>query len=953
MHYAMRAITDPRLVVSAARAEYGRQPCVAVSKGTVVEVYGPGLSLADVIYPNGYVTLVVPVVFRGARRLLLVCKEGAYAIMGEGNAVVRGRMPQAIPYTRCVRAPRSLVFVASDGGVAVASVGDTGLVFAEDARDFGYYKILDCFASKNDVVFLLEDISGDVLYSRYAVGGGKGGMVLKEKAVLRKGIVCARAMEDGLVLIGSGRMYYYSRGKFVFESEFANPRVASAMACGKDVLLGMEDGEIIRVSLERDGVGRPPGGESEAGHGGASLRIEVLGMVDGPASALVHLEGDQYYVGSCSGSSYHLRIGKEMEVLKVFENSPLPGCLSHAGASLRYITRDSLKKVTYAADLCADWTHNASKAVRRFAVLKDVLVVSCRNEGQVLWTSKDARRSFDEILNIHVDKCCYFNTRDHVFCLRGEDILELGVEGIVLSCYDKDLCIVFTQDRALKAICLKTMTCIRSVECAYEASILHLHTHLFVSTYHDELVIMDRCLRVVHKRRERTLKSACSAGNRMFFGDMSGAGYEAICRGDGEERDWELLVLKPLFLLDSMVEALVPAGEYIMGVGESTVVVDLKDSLSYRCSMEGISHAFFGDQLYVSAGKSIHRCRLEALPKIRVGTEDILREMEPKSGYVLKFSCTGHGKEVVGVVNPIISIGSDATVNSYLTMRVGRHTSNLFLPGEIVMDGRFLSPRYFVVPSNLCREGSLSKLSMFSTGGNRMRIAYESTGEGVVYALDGSGDYLVTHRGCNLHVYKRQSKILVELCVAKMDFVPYRIVTDGSRIACSCMYRSFGMLTFNQETNYISLDRLFEGKEQIESMMLTEEGLIAASSDGKVMFLDGNGHRESFLLGDTVTSMCRGSLSLDQSDSIYFTTRSGGLGILTRLRVAPEDLGLLLALESHANRRTPFPRDCGGPVIDINMINSMSDSDLEGFVASTAQDRDRVAMVLDSVNGLY
>ncbi|KMV66172.1 hypothetical protein M970_051150 [Encephalitozoon cuniculi EcunIII-L] len=969
MYYAMRTIKDPTAVVSAAKIEHRRYPCVAITRGATVEIYNLGMKLVDVIHPNGYVTLIVPVPFRNAKRFLMVCSEGEYVIMSENRPVVWGKMPTASLYTRCVRSSRTLVFIAENSTIAVASLNHDGLVFGDDINDFGYYRILDCFSSKGDVAFLLEDISGDVFYSRYLVASGKPRMALKEKALLRRGLVSARPMGDGLFLIGGGKLYYYAKGRFILESEFANPGVKNSLLTDRGVLLSMEDGELIRVSLERSVSADPKAQKGEdVPCEELSLKIEVLGNLGSWLTVLLHLEDELYYGGSFSGDSYYLKIEKELKILRTFENNPHPRSLSYFGASFKYIARNAIKKITYAIDLLAESRYNLPRAVRRFGMAGSILIVSYPDEGKVFTGAMDDERCFDEIMNIHIDNHCYFNTKNHVFCLRDGDVLNLEIGGIVLSSYDKDLCIVFTRDRLLKAICLETMACVRSLECPYEVSLLHLSSHLFISTYYDEFIIMDRFLRVMHKRRQKTLKSASVVDNRLFFSGMDGVGYEAVYEGESEmgvesimsvleeiakEDRWKLLVLRPSFSSDCMIEAMVPVGRYIMGIGRSTIFVDLQDFTCHRCSLEGISHAFVTDQLYVSVGKSIHRCHFGSISKVKISTEDRLQEASSRNEYVLKFSIASHGREITGLVNPILSVDDDAVVNSYLTLKVRRYVYNFFLQDEMVMDARFLTKHYFVVVSNLSKESSFSTLAMFSTRGNCIKLVYEVTGKGIAYALDSSGDYLVTHRGPSIYVYKRQAQVLVELCAMKIDFIPYRIVMHGDKIACSCIYRSFGVFTFNQETNHLSLAFLSRSREQVESMVFALGRLIVSTTDRKILLLDENYSIEIFFPGDEVTSMCPGSLSLCRSDSVYFTTRNGSLGILTRLDLSSGDTDLLLELEKRAGELVPFPRNRAGKIINIDTINNMSDSDLEDFIATSKYDRNRLIAILNKVNDLH
>ncbi|KAG5859733.1 cleavage and polyadenylation specificity factor a domain-containing protein [Encephalitozoon hellem] len=968
MHYAIRTIKDPSSVVSGSKIEYEKKPCIAISKGTTVEVYGLDMRLVDIIYPNGYVTLIAPVTFRSSKRFLIVCKGGEYAIMDGKRSIVGGRMATASVYTRCIRTLKNLVFITRSGIVSVATIGNDGLIFGDDVNDFGYYKILDCFSGKNDISFLLEDISGDVFYSRYLMASSKPRMILKEKTLLKKGLVFARPISDGLLLVGRGKAYYYARGKFVLESEFANPGVKNSVAAEGGILLSMEDGEVIRVSLEK----RIPFGDGaysneDIHEENLYLKAEVLGNLRAWFSVLLHLEGEMYYGGSCSGNSYYLRIAREIKILKTFESNPYPSCLSYSGASFRYTTKRSVKKITYAVDLIAEPKYNLEGVVQRFGMADGALIVSYPNEGKALGGSMDGR-SFDEILNIHADNYCCFNTRSHVFCLREKNVTGLEIGDIVLSSFYQGLCAVFTRDRFLKMICLETMECIRSVECPYEVSLLHLSSCLFISTYYDELVIMDKLLRVVHKRRQRVLKSASVVDNRLFFSDMHGVGYEAMCKKefkaglDGvssvlkkleEEDRWELLDIKPSFFSDCMIEIMVPVGRHIMGIGRSTVFVDTQDFSCYRCSLEGISYGFMADQLYVSIGKSIYKCHLEPIPKIKISTEDRLQGAEPGRAYVLKFSVTSQGKEIIGMVSPVLSIDDEAVINSHLTLKTGGHAYNLLLQDEILMDGRFLTKHYFATVSNLSGEGNLSKLSMFSTKDSAIKLIYESTDEGVVYALDASEDYLVTHRGHTVYVYKRQAQILVELCVMRIDFTPYKIAMHRDRIACSCLYRSFGVFKFNQETNHLSLDFLSSSKDQVESMVFGLGGLIVATTNGKILFLNKDYNIETFSIEDRVTSMCSGTLSLQRSNTIYFTTKDGSVGILIPLNLNKKDLEALLDLERYANELAPFRQDKTSNVIDITMVNNMSNADLESFISTRKYDRDRLVAILSEINSLY
>lgn len=923
MHHAIRTVKSPKAVVSAARVEHKKQPCLAISRGRVLDIYDLELRLVDSMHPNDYIAIIVPVSLRDSRTLLMISKRGEYVVVEDGRAIMRGAMPFGLCYTRCVRSSKGLVFIADDGTVAVAAMGSSGLVFDDDLNDFNYYRTLDCLCHRGEFLFLLEDISGDVILARYSTNPAKVGIVLREKTLLRRGIGFMRMIGDGLMLLGNGRIYYYVGGKFAFESEFANPSAKSSLAMDGGLVLSMEDGEMLQISLEK----RPEGEE-------LFFRVHVLGNMSTWFHTMIHLERSLYFLGSSSGKSYYVDMNDKLDILMELENEPGLTGLRFLKDSFGCHTDEHARRITYKIDLSTESHHKFPKDIKMFAVFRNHFIVSYASEGKIYGPSMVVEKSFDEILNIHVDKHCYFNTREHLFCFKDKDLVVLEDKGIVLSAYSGDLCAVFTEERLLKIISLQSMSCIRSISCSYEISLLYLRGNLFLSTYNNEFVVLDEFLNVMHETRHETLKSACSVGDRILFGDMFGKIYE-----------FRENVLSVLCKSDSMAEALVCVGGSVMTVGTSTMFIDLQNGMRQRCSMGGIRHVFFADQLYVCVGRRIFRCSFKSKPRLRVSTE------HGSSGRMLRFVAYGVSEEVLGSAAVVRSVNSDVAMNSYLTLKTRKHTYDLCVPDELVMDGKYVSRHILVVASNV--GSNASRLSMYCTKKKTVEMIYECTNQGAVYSFDVDRDHVVTHRGNNLCVYKRQARILVELCMLKIDFTPYRISVSGGRIACACPRRSFGLFLFNQETNHLSQELLFEQKVQIECIAFVETGLVAATTDGRFLFLDENFRSRTFLFGERVTSIEQGSLSLSRNNTFYFTTENDGLGILMCLDLSGRDLEILTRLEDHANDLGMFTRERSDAAIDMDAINSMKDRHLDRFASENKCCRNDLIELLDRINAIH
>lgn len=936
--YVMRTIKSPSSVVSATKFEHGRQTLVAINRGRAIDICDGMLNPVDTIHPNSYTTLVVSLAFREIRGLLLVNRDGEYVVTSEGSVVARGRMPQPLSYTRYVRFNRNLVFIAEDGSVAVSGVDSNGLVFDDDVNDFNYYRILDVLSRKNDLMFLLEDISGDVFLARYNTNPAKIGLVLKEKTVLKRGIRFMRTMEDGVLFLGNGRAYYYAEGRFVTESEFANPGPMSSIWTSRGAVVSMEDGEMVRVSLERS----MDGGEERQ-----ALKISVVGNMGTWFNSMIHLEKDVYYCGSRAGNSYCLKMDEEVRVVREFENE-VPGGLVYFGDGFKYVGRASVKEMTYRIDLPVESRHEFPKAIRRFGMFGGYYVVSYVNEGKIFGPAMIVEKSFDEILNIHIWRHCYFNTREHIFCLKDKDLAALEDKGIILSSYHEDRCVIFTEERRLKMIYLETMSQASSAACPYEVSLLYLSSYLFVSTYNNEFVVLDRMLEVVWRGEHRTLKTSCSVGSRAFFGDMEGVVYEMeVERGSKEEV--RTVMLRPMCTLDSVVDVLVPVGGYIMAIGRSTVFVNPEDGSFHRCSLEGIHHSFFADQLYVARGRWILRCSFRFTPTVNIETRGV-EEKGHEESRTVRFVASTSKAEVVGSVATESRINRDAVVRSYLGLRAGGGTHSVTLPNEVVMDGRYVSKHLLVVVSNLTQDShEQSKVSMYCTRSRSIRAVYESVGEGVVHALETSGEYVATHRGRILCVYKRQAQVLVELCATRIDIMPYKIVMKANRIACGCIRRSFGMFVFNQETNHLSPDFMCTQKIQVDSMAFVGDNLVVTTTDGRILVVDSKHDIRTFVFGERITSIGCGSLSLYRNNTFYLTTENNGICVAADVEVDGRQLDVLGMAESCANDSALFSRERSDVIVDVDVINNAGDQCLSGDGYSVRE----ISQVLDVVNRTY
>ncbi|KAH9412240.1 hypothetical protein HK407_01g01330 [Ordospora pajunii] len=946
--YAIRTLKSSSAVVSAARVVHRHMECIAVNRGCAVEIYSQDIRPVDAIYPNGWVLLAIPVTVSGKHGILLVYSKGMYAIVCSGVCMHTGEMPVKARWTRWIECSRVFVFVAEEGCVAVAHINGEELVFASDVNDFGYYRIIGCFWMRSHVGFVLEDISRDVFLARYMPEQSSIRMVLKERVMLKKGIRYAEVIEDGILLFGNGKVHYYEEDRFVAESEFANPTIRCSLATEKGVLLSMNDGEVIRVSLRRE-----RGMQSTAMHAsnGIALRTEVLGNVGTWFSSIVPAGDECYYAASSVGASYYLRIGKRLKVLEVFENEGGLEGLTFFEGKFEYTTMSSIGCMMYGVDLCAEPRYELPSAVRRFGVFERSLIVSYMNEGRMYGEHIQDERKFDEILNVYTGMHCYFNTRSSIFSVNGVDVAEVEERGIVLTAYNESVCVAYTEERCIVSICLETMSRVMCVECKYEVSLLYIGKYLFVSTYNDEFVIMDKnSLKVLDVRRHEMLKAACDANGDVIFVGISGMCYRMCCR-DEEGGGVGKIVIECLFSFGFVVETLIYVCGCLVGIGCMTVIADLNEFCLYRCAQEGVSYGVFADELYVSRGNEIYKCKLVLDPRLLVSTRHRWVGEEGQGKVMPRFVANHDGQEVCGYVEFSLSIGNDAAINSYVAVGAKKKGA-LKIADEILMEGKSLSTEYFVVASNMSKDEDMSKIYMLLIKNEKIKVLCEVIGKGAVYGLCIDGGYVVANRGCMLYVYKRRATMLVELCGLDIGFVPYKIVSDAGIIACSCMHRSFEVFVFVKECNSLAREFACAERIQVEAMMFVPEGLFVTTSDGRAM-LYGNGY-EVVLCFDTecITSMAYGSLSWQQARMMYFLTRNGRIGGICR--VNEDEASILLELEQHANTLTICPKqEKPGKLVDIDLINTLSIPEIERFADDRRLNKNTLFAILNKINRMY
>ncbi|KAM0672382.1 hypothetical protein OCOL_000600 [Ordospora colligata] len=682
-----------------------------------------------------------------------------------------------------------------------------------------------------------------------------------------------------------------------------------------------------------------------------TLKTEVLGNVGTWFNSIVPVGNGCYYAASSAGASYYLKIGKRLKILKVFENKGVQQGLELFEGRFGYIAANSIEFMMYGVDICVEPKYEFASAVRRFGIYEGWLIVSYLNEGRMYGEHIQEERKFDEILNIYNGMQCYFNTRNNIFKVSNTGITEIEEKGIVLTAYNEQECVIYTDERCIVRICLETMRRVICTECKYEVSLLYINKYLFVSTYNDELVIMDKnSLKVLEVRRHEMLKAACDVDEDVFFVGISGMCYR-MRYGDDENDYVSKIAIECLFSFGFVVDTLIYVPGYLVGIGFMTVLVDLNRFCLYRCSQEGVSYGVFADQLYVSRGCGIYKCKLVFDPKLLVSTRHCWIEEQLKTKIMRRFITNHDEQEVCGYVEFDLSIGRDAVINSYV--QVNANKRNVFkLESEILMEGKSLSTKYFIVASNMSKDEEMSKIRMLLIKNERIKVSYEAVRRGVVYGLCIDGEYVVTHRARMLCVYKWQAKSLVELCEMDIGFVPYKIASNAGRIACSCMNRSFEVFVFIKECNSLAREFINADKIQVDTMMFVPEGLLVTTSNGKII-LYGSGY-EVVLSFDTerITSMACGSLSLQQSNMIYFLTENGKIGGIST--VNEDEMRSLLELEQHANTLSICPKQKKTEkIVDIDLINTLSISEIEKIADDKGFDKNTFFGILDKISKMY
>ncbi|KAF9761943.1 hypothetical protein NGRA_2323 [Nosema granulosis] len=763
------------------------------------------------------------------------------------------------------------------GDVLIYNVKKEGLFLDDFPNDFKYFDILDVSSDGVYLVFLVKDIEDNVSVLKYYSEDGR--LLLKNK-ISREDSIRKKSAGDGILLDGIKnldilRNGYLSIGKnvIIYEdgetitSEFANTFVKSKCHFGNKMLYAMEDGELIQVEILNKKTNRSRSTQTvnstntETGKiekSDKKINIAVLHKFSQGLKFLKVVSKNLVVIGS----------NKAVELIKI-ENQSIE-CLNKIkctdgieGETFydgKYYVWDSKKifKVSYSLEASFLNISKMENTIHKFIFFGNILILGYNDRGVVIRNNSDHILETGRILNISKEvstKKVYFNTRNNIYIIDEKaNSTSMECSGIILSSYFEEKVLIYTLDRKIKLINLKSKSIEAEKTIEYEISTLLLWRFPVFSTYEGHFVVLKSDLSILLVKKQLTFNLSVSLKGRSFF-STCGDVYELL-------KDQENVLFRRIYSSDSTISSLSSIEDSLLVISNDSVLLNLKKSTKHRISISGISGGCFDGNYHFSKGRKIISCLLGESPVynyyLHKSTKSKRRDFCNIVLYLPK-------KEMVIFSNSIENT-TVLTKNNIDVLEI----QNFYSTKAVCFGSSFVIAGYYKSTSFIISLAANSTGEIYNIeNDDRVKILYQEQDE--VVKVHGNINSLLISNSHSIRYYEKNFNHPVEI---KLDCTIHEIYYYDGYILVLDYFRSFILVDISTGSVISSPNLIYK----FYCGLLTEKYAIVSTR--KDLFVFDRGSMEIIFqqhIGSFIVGIESKTLDMEASESIYIFTSDSSI----------------------------------------------------------------------------
>lgn len=940
----MRTLKKSRSVLCAATCLLSGTQCIAISCGKSVEFRSFDMHILKTMACNDLVVQMVPVGRLHKCRLLLLSQNSEYALLENGEIVDTGSLlPKHVYGVRPLRALvlEGFVAVLLSGSRVVLAFWKFGrLVFHDRFNYFGSYRILDMAPRTDRVFFLMEDNEGKVVYTQYGQRQPEKNFVHLETGSLPAHTCKVAFSRDRMILFQKDKISLLQGGKVIHQTNFANPELRSWVETDDGVLLGMGNGEIIRLRVDN--------------------RMDVRRVYDTGFSADSLLRTEAIYFGTSRlhGWICFVLEGDDMRVLARQDACARPHslCLQQgleflAGGMLCNVAYQITPQVVATIRFDGPIKHMWVFGGKLFVSFPEKSIVYDLDEGKML-------KDFDEIKNASEYRQTFrFNTDSLlVETTSGIAFSVVEWEDILLSSYYKEHVLIYT---GTKLQLLKHRRLVRERPQPSDVYMVLLRDFVFVST--DICVICNYNLDIIATIGTQRFTYFSILGDVIFLVDSSRSVYAASIR-----RMKELCVRGDAVCSDMFFRRVLPPGRHryctfaseelgyalFSGYRPFLVFAD-RETTPYELSVaDAVAFGFLKgaaateSRLLIARGREVLVCNTSLSPGAVCREESVDRNAR----LLVKLGATE--RVVIG------SVENSQQLTSVLACMdagicIGKYVveNKMLLFVEHIKNGLVIAGFNYGDRRCLC-----SELLLFDMR-RSIKPLHKISSPGLLCTISRYRSTFVASHGSRVAVYEvLRTKIVLRAETTSSVFpLNLRFSSSGKSVFVCDLSGSF--CTFRYDRRKARLTK--------ESKVAVDGCSVAETLDSSQVFVgDARGHLSlyhcngtaavpwmRFYYGEHIVDARSGRLCPGRKRRVYFATESGAVGLVAAENFLTDSEHTMLArLQERVRDGRAFRTPATDTMLDIDLL---LETDIDSWCRKLGLDSTSVRNILERLKMVF
>lgn len=941
---AVRTLKQPESVLCAAVCLLDGTQCIAVSRGKRVEFCSREMHVLRTVTCNDLVVQMVSVGRLRDGRLLLLSQNSEYALLENGEIVDTGSL-----LSKHVDGVRPLCALGLEGFVAVLLTGSRvvlafwrcgRLALHDRFNHFGSYRILDMAPRGDRVFFLMEDCEGKVVYTHYGQRLPEKDFVHFETGSLPAHTYRVAFSRDRVVLFQKDKVSLLHGGKVVHQTNFANPELRSWVETDDGVLLGMGNGEFIRLRVD------------------SKMDIRQVYDTGFSADSLLRMEALYFGTSRLHGWICFVLDGDDMRVLAKQDARARPQslCLRHG---VGFLAGGMLCHVAYQATPQVAATVRFDGPIKHIWVFCGKLFVSFPERSTVYDLGEGRRlKDFDEIKNASEYRQTFrFNTDS--LLVETTSSMSFSVvewEDILLSSYYKEHMLIYT---GTKLQLLKHRRLVRERTLPSDVYMVLLRDFVLVSA--DTCILCDYSLNVLATVGTHRFTCFSVLGDTLFLVDSSCSVHAASMH-----RMRELCVHGGAVCRDTLFRRVLPPGRhrycafaceeagYVLFSGHRPFLVFAgREGAPYELSVADAvafgllrGTAAAESRLLIARGSEVLVCSTSLVPGAVCREQDAGRDAR----LVVKLGATD--RAVVGSVrntrqltSVLACLDAGSCVGEYVV------ENKMLLFAEHFGSGLVVAGFNYGDRHRLCSELLLLDVR------RGVRLLHTVSSPGLLRAVSRHGRTFVASHGSRVAVYEvRRTEIVLRAETTSSVFpLNLRFSPSGKSVFVCDLAGSFCTFRYKRR----------KARLVVKSKVAADACSVAEALDSsRVLVGDARGHLTlyhsgraaagpwaRFYYGGHVVDARAGRLCPGRKRRVYFATEGGAVGLVAAESCLTEsEHCVLVRLQEHVRDGRAFRSPAADTMLDLDLL---LETDVDSWCSTLGVDSSSIRDMLERLKTVF